>query len=337
MALDAVRLLLAGSLLSLACDSTKSPEESVRGDHTQPAQLPRPDSGSPEALASPILDASPIAPTREPPFLPLPDSLGPAPSAAAPNPAPSAQASQDFADAGPPVRIHVSLDSGAPGDVALDASHTSEPLPVVDAPLIPTPCEVEACNDHGWCIDRQTWTLCSCETEALPACELPLFREIGPSRTQSELILTTLSADGSTIVGSHVPWRADSSAKVGVKWTLVDGVQVLEQDPRGPTVPWSTSVDGRVIFGGIEVAGAEPIPVVWRDGSLEMPDPTDPPTNPLNSVPTVDEVADLLAELGMQVPWAIWVVNDISQDGKVIFGLGACPLQYGARWLLRLP
>lgn len=95
------------------------------------------------------------------------------------------------------------------------------------------------------------WLLCNCNPTTLPVCELPLFREIGPSRTSDELLLVSLSGDGRTIVGSHRP-SGSTAPKYGVKWTLDGGLEKLAQHPEGPTVAWGSNVDGTFIRGRVE-------------------------------------------------------------------------------------
>lgn len=201
-----------------------------------------------------------------------------------------------------------------------------------------TGCELDACNDHGACIERERWSLCDCAVERLPTCELPLFREIGPSRTNDELILVSVSGDGTTIVGSHRPY-ASLEPKFGVMWTLDEGLVPLPQDPAGPTVATGANFDATLIRGRVETPeGTILQSVVWRNGVLGTPsaeddDPREQPRRP----PSVAEFEQMLVDLGIDARiWEIWVVNDISDDGKVIFGLGLHPLR-SARWLLRLP
>jgi hypothetical protein len=203
----------------------------------------------------------------------------------------------------------------------------------------PTGCALDACNDHGACIERVRWSLCDCDPEPLPECQLPLFREIGPSRTNEELILVQVSGDGKTIVGSHRP-SGSTQPKYGVKWTLDGGLEKLEQAPEGPTIAWGSNFDGSLIKGQVENLKGEVLRlIVWRNGVLGAPsdmDDDNPPRQP-RRVPTLAEFDALLEDAGIDAGWwDIWVVNDISDDGKVIFGLGLLP-DRGARWLLRLP
>ena len=230
-------------------------------------------------------------------------------------------------------------DGGAPdldGGVPDDASTGDAAMPGDGGG--DTGCELDACNDHGACIERERWTLCDCAVDRLPTCELPLFRESGPSRTGDELILVSVSGDGTTIVGSHRPY-ASLEPKFGVMWTLDGGLVALPQDPAGPTVATSANFDASLIRGRVETPeGTILHSVVWRNGVLGTPsaeddDPREQPRRP----PTVAELTQMLVDLGIDARiWDIWVVNDISDDGKVIFGLGLHPLR-SARWLLRLP
>ncbi|HEX6273448.1 MAG TPA: hypothetical protein VFZ53_10415 [Polyangiaceae bacterium] len=230
-------------------------------------------------------------------------------------------------------------DAGVPADASTgDASYDDASMPPGDGGG-DTGCELDACNDHGACIERERWSLCDCSVDRLPVCELPLFREIGPSRTNDELILVSVSGDGKTIVGGHRP-RGSVEPKFGVRWTLDEGLVALPQDPAGPTVAMGVNFDASIIRGRVETAeGTILKDVVWRNGVLGTPSPSDddPLGPPRMRPPTVAELTQLLVDLGIDArSWDIWVVNDISADGKVVFGLGLLP-DRGARWLLRLP
>ncbi len=200
-----------------------------------------------------------------------------------------------------------------------------------------SPCSVEACVDHGACIDVTYGTLCDCAVESLPKCELPLFREIGPARSNSELLLTTMSYDGSTIVGTHVPrYAPESTIPVPVKWTLDGGLEILPQDPAGPTKASGVNKDGTLIFGDVEPAdGSQPYEVVWRDGVLDTRGEDDV-RSAYGKFPRLEEVQELLGDLGLAGGWTLFSANHSSGDGKSIFGHGCSPTVC-ARWLLRLP
>lgn len=312
----------------------EEPEASPAGDAgavppeepaTEPAPETEPMEGD-EVAAPPLVD----------PMLPAPDTTpaNPAPSdAGATPPSPSPQATTT-GDAGGDTVNPTQGSGGAAGATGMGGAAGLDAGPG---------CAFDACNDQGACIEREVWALCDCDASQLPACELPLFREIGPSRNNDELLLVGLSADGTTIVGSHAPVE-NPTQKVGVKWTLDGGLQFLAQDPEGPTVAQGVNRDGSVITGVVEPsAGGDPISVIWRDGvlsratdadgSTEMDDfgGTRPPR------PSVEEVLALLSDAGIGMgSWDIMNVNAISEDGKVIFGFGLLP-DHGARWLLRLP
>lgn len=212
----------------------------------------------------------------------------------------------------------------------------SDPEP--DSPPMTDPsCDVAACNDHGACVELDVWGLCECDAETLPPCELPLFREIGPSRSNDELLLVTISGDGSTIVGSHRPQGAPPPS-VPVQWTLDGGLEILPQDLAGQTTAYGVSFDGSLVVGEVVPSdGSDPYEVAWRGGVLALRTDADViEPRPFNT-PTLEELYDLLDELGIDTAsWQILNVNHSSDDNRVIFGLGILP-DRGARWLLRLP
>lgn len=209
-----------------------------------------------------------------------------------------------------------------------------------DAGSAPTCDGVAACNDHGACVERVGGLLCDCEVDDFPLCELPLVREIGSSGDSRELILTNISADGSTIVGTHAPYGTPpEQPAVAVTWTLERGLESLALDPRGDNVAMGIATDNRTIVGYVKVT---PYPddwadVVWRDGVLEPRDPDEmfDSGGPRPTTPTAAEVEDMLDELGI-VHWTVEYVNAISADGKVMFWLGHGPDRW-KRWQLRLP
>jgi hypothetical protein len=165
-----------------------------------------------------------------------------------------------------------------------------------------------------------------------------LFREIGRARSNDELLLVTMSGDGGTIVGMHRPVGADPSENVGVKWTMAQGVEVLEQHPAGPTVAYGVNYDGSLILGEVQpLDGTEAFLVAWENGVLRLRAADDTTGGiPWENRPTTDEFSAQLQELGIDGDWSILALNDASDDGKIIFGLGIAP-DYGARFLLRLP
>jgi hypothetical protein len=161
---------------------------------------------------------------------------------------------------------------------------------------------------------------------------------LGNCSGSHELILVSVSGDGKTIVGAHRPY-ASLDPKFGVTWTLDAGLVALPQDPAGPTVATSANFDASLIRGRVETPeGTILRSVVWRNGVLGTPSPEDDvPSGQPRRPPTVAELTQTLVDLGIDARiWEIWVVNDISDDGKVIFGLGLLP-QRSSRWLLRLP
>ncbi len=97
-------------------------------------------------------------------------------------------------------------------------------------------------------------------------------------------------------------------------------------------------MDGSLIGGRIEPPdGTDFIRGVWRDGVLDRATDDDSTLSPnARSTPSVDEVLELLANADIDMSqWRLDVVNDISDDGKVMFALGVGS-RY-VRWLLRLP
>jgi hypothetical protein len=301
---------------------------------SEPAQSEPTAASPPVASQAPVVDAGPEGPLA----VPTVNSMPPTPDPTLAPPAPHDAGSAGF----PQAPIAESLvDSGAAnqgGSTVMDsgAALGAGDEGTADAALGST-CEVDACNDHGACIERGSWTLCDCEAAELPTCELPLFREIGPSRNNAELLLVAMSGDGTTLVGAHTP-SGSSDPWVGVKWTLEGGLQYLAQDPAGPTVANRVNHDGSLIAGYVEpTAGGEPFDVIWRNGVLLPASEADAFTSTNSPTPTLEELQVRMDDAGIDVgSWDIWSVNAASSDGKTLFGLGISPT-YGARWLLRLP
>ncbi len=352
LVLLARRALLLGFLLALGCNGTQNFDDGEVEVRTRPEM----DAGDRTAPGGPS-STEDLAPAMGPQPEPTVDGNGRDP---APANEPAASTETDE----PPDTLTTDSDvvdsDGMDTDVLAPETQPETPMtpPVEDAGVLPAPitdpevtpsvdaavvaassCEVAACNDHGTCIEEGRWHVCDCDPQPLPECQLPLFRELGPSRTSQELILVQISGDGTVVVGSHVPYETPTAPKVGVRWTLDEGLTVLEQDPLGPTIAWGPNFDGSRIRGHIEPSdGSDNIQVIWRDGVLGRPTEDDSSGNP-NALPTpsIEEVLELLADAEIDVSqWRIEVVNDISDDGKVMFGLGIGPERY-SRWLLRLP
>lgn len=334
--------LLFGSLLALGCNGTQNFDDGEVEVRTRPEvdageRANSDGTSATEALApapDPTADgdASDPAPANEPG---VSTETEDAPATLTPDP--------DVVDAGvssPETQPEDPMTPPAEDAGVLPAPNTDPDVaPSVDAGVVATSnCELVACNDHGTCIEEGNWGICDCDPESLPECQLPLFRELGPSRTSQELLLISVSGDGTVVVGSHVPRETPEAPRVGVRWTLDDGLTILEQDPLGPTIAFGVNVDGSLIRGQIEPSdGSDFIQVVWRDGVLDRVTEDDSTLSPnARSTPSVDEVMELLADADIDMSqWRLDIVNDISDDGKVMFGLGVGP-RY-ARWLLRLP
>lgn len=195
---------------------------------------------------------------------------------------PSSTLAQPDTDAQAHTREVPSRDGGggthdAESPVGVDASH--EPSTILDA-RVPSlldantvasdaaaTCNVDACNNAGMCIRRDWWTECSCDAVALPNCDYPRFRAIGPSRTDQEHALYLLSGDGHVVTGSHA-FDAGAPTYAAVTWTAEAGLRALEQHPAGPAVPTKINADGSIIEGKVELGRGETLDVVWRDGLL---------------------------------------------------------------------
>lgn len=306
----------AGLASDAVCADPPNPSEACAAAVCMPAS---------ELTPRPV--ATPAIPTTEDAAMSCPDGGCGSASSSSANPSPDANVTpSEVPDAG-----------SAPtqtSNTAPTASMAPDAAPAPDATQ-PT-CEVDACSDSGTCIERLAWTLCDCDPAALPPCELPLFREIGPSRDNDELQLITISGDGSTIVGNTRPHNTQDPL-VGVRWTLLGGVEVLEQHPAGPTRALGVSVDGTLITGVIDpVDGGPEVRVRWLDGVLELGAEDDLPPATHRAPPSLTQFDELLDQLGLPVGWSIFAVNAISDDGKVIFGLGVSTT-HGARWVLRMP
>jgi hypothetical protein len=274
----------------------------------------------------------PVAPGSTTPLDPPPQG----PAGSRPTVQPDFPGNENVGGSGPTANAEP-VDAGSPeSGGATQATDASLGVPSSTRDAGST-CEVNACNDHGACIERERWTLCDCDAAALPTCELPLFREIGPSRTNEELILVAVSGDGTTLVGSHVPY-ASEEGKRPVTWTLDEGLQFLPDDPEGETTAFGVNIDGSLISGQVlPTSGAPAFDVLWRDRVLERPAEGETLTGGTPNVRSVEEVLDLLEAADIESGyWDLWNVNDTSNDGKVVFGLGLAPERAG-RWLLRLP
>jgi hypothetical protein len=147
----------------------------------------------------------------------------------------------------------------------------------------------------------------------------------------TETFLSSVSADGATVIGGHQPLGENSEGKFApFRWTESRGTQSLGALPAGDWVgalPISISGDGSVIIGVLVrpddggSSGDWMVPMIWDEG---------------HGMRTLKSALE--AEYGLDLGgWVLGRAMDISADGNTIVGYGIDPQGNDQAWVVTLP